>query len=445
MRGRILLVIATAVVASFTTPTASAQPSTECSAWRDCQRLAEAAADRGEYETFHDLAWRAVQKGPRNDPALMFLLARAQSLSGRPHDAVVMLQRIADLGALAADALTNDDFRRARQLPAWADLEARVTVTAPSNAMLAPAPAAPPAAGNVTPAPADTTIPTLVPRPAEAVRFPAVPFAVGGVAYDAVSQRFLLGDRHGRKVIVVGQGADHSVDLVRAASGGFRDVAAIEIDARRGDLWVASAGEADGVGLLHKLQLISGRTLKTYPVPSNGPAVSPADLAVTRTGVVILLDSRGPQLLTLRPGQDAVERVAHLSEADLTSVAVGDDEEVAYVAHRDGISRVSIRTGSAAAVTLPKDARLGRVECIRWYQRALIAVEQVQGARRVVRLALNDRGTAVTRETILAEGIPDGGRVVAATSGDDLVYVLGPATGTAGPASDIIVYRVHLR
>src|SRR6266849_8136871 len=69
-----------------------------CTEWRDCRQLALAAADRGEYETFHDLAWRAVQTGPPKDPALMLLLARAQALSGRPHDALVMIQRLAEMG-----------------------------------------------------------------------------------------------------------------------------------------------------------------------------------------------------------------------------------------------------------------------------------------------------------------------------------------------------------
>src|SRR2546427_4606503 len=96
-----------------------------CTEWRDCRQLALAAADRGEYEAFHDLAWRAVQIGPPNDPSLMFLLARAQSLSGRPHDALVMLQRLADLG-VAPDADTNDDFRRTRQLPGWPEVAARI-------------------------------------------------------------------------------------------------------------------------------------------------------------------------------------------------------------------------------------------------------------------------------------------------------------------------------
>src|SRR5438876_12159828 len=68
-----------------------------CTEWRDCRQLALAAAERGEYETFHDLAWRAVQAGPPKDPALMYLLARAQSLSGRPHDALVTLQRLPEM------------------------------------------------------------------------------------------------------------------------------------------------------------------------------------------------------------------------------------------------------------------------------------------------------------------------------------------------------------
>src|SRR5262245_48070238 len=51
-----------------------------CNEWQTCRTMALAAAERGDYETFHDLAWRAVQTGPRRDPALMYLLARAQVL-----------------------------------------------------------------------------------------------------------------------------------------------------------------------------------------------------------------------------------------------------------------------------------------------------------------------------------------------------------------------------
>src|SRR5262245_6781973 len=94
-----------------------------CTEWHQCRELALAAADRGDYEVFHDLAWRAVQTGPPRDPALMLLLARAQALSGRPHDALVMLQRLADMG-VAADT-TSDDFSRTRELPGWPEVQAR--------------------------------------------------------------------------------------------------------------------------------------------------------------------------------------------------------------------------------------------------------------------------------------------------------------------------------
>src|SRR2546428_4098269 len=96
-----------------------------CGAWQECRAMALAAVDRGEYETFHDLAWRAVQTGPPRDPALMYLLARAQALSGRPHDALIMLQRLAEMG-VPSDADTNEDFGRTRQLPGWPEVSARI-------------------------------------------------------------------------------------------------------------------------------------------------------------------------------------------------------------------------------------------------------------------------------------------------------------------------------
>ena len=57
----------------------------DCGDWRKCHQLALEAAAQRDYETFHDLAWRAVQEGPKEDASLMYVLARAQSLRGRPH------------------------------------------------------------------------------------------------------------------------------------------------------------------------------------------------------------------------------------------------------------------------------------------------------------------------------------------------------------------------
>src|SRR5258705_169000 len=165
----------------------------------------------------------------------------------------------------------------------------------------------------VSSSPASTTS-SSVPI-SEGARFSTEGFTLGGLAYDSVSRRFIFGDRFGRKLIVAGEGANHTVDFVRAGSAGFRDIASIEIDDRRGDLWVISAGPAEA-GTLHKLQLVSGRALKSFAVDADLEPVTPVDLAVTPAGAVLVLDSAGPRLLVLRPGPTALERA-------LTAVAPG--------------------------------------------------------------------------------------------------------------------------
>src|ERR1700694_1151234 len=109
---------------------AGAQHVVDCREWHECRQLALAAYASGDYERFHDLAWRTVQTGPARNADLMYLLARAQSLSGRPHDALVMLTRLAEMG-VATDATVNDEFRVVRTLPGWPAAEALILGVAP--------------------------------------------------------------------------------------------------------------------------------------------------------------------------------------------------------------------------------------------------------------------------------------------------------------------------
>ena len=92
---------------------------------------------------------------------------------------------------------------------------------------------------------------------------------------------------YARKLLVVGEGSDHVVDMVRADSAGFQDVTAIEIDPRLGDLWVVTTGPTDGTGALHKLQLISGRVLSVFDASPELRPVRFADVTVTPSGVVL--------------------------------------------------------------------------------------------------------------------------------------------------------------
>jgi len=362
-----------------------------CTEWHDCRQLALAAAARGDYEAFHDLAWRTVQTGPPKDPALMYLLARAQALSGRPHDALVMLQRLAEMG-VPSDADTNEDFSRTRQLPGWPEVSARIDGLTHPDSPPAAAAAAPSNSRPAAAAAAASNSPSST-SALEAVRFSTEGFTLGGIAYDAVSQRFVLGDRLGRKLIVVGEGSNHAVDFVRADSAGFHEISAIEIDARRGDLWVASAAPADGAGTLHKLQLVSGRPLRSFPVAADLEPVTLVDLAVTPAGAVFVLDSAGRQVLVLRSGGTSLERVMRIDAQEPMSLAAGADEGIAYVAHRDGVSRIDLRARTAVRVTAPNSISLAHLERIRRRGHALIAIRvDDDGSRRIIRLTELEMG-----------------------------------------------------
>ena len=265
----------------------SSAPAT-CRESQECRQLALDAANRGDFQQFHDLAWRAMQTGRPRDTALMYLLARAQALSGRPHDALVMLQRMTMMGAPPTDAATNEDFARTRELPGWPEFEALITggtaapaktAAAPSSPAAASRPAAAAAPTAATPAASGTRSASVSSAAGTVARFSANRFADAGLAYDAVSRRFVVGDASERKLMVVGVDADHATDMVRAESAGFRDVAALDIDERRGDLWVASTG--DDKSALHRLQLVSGRPLRTYAPAASLGRTDLADLAVS--------------------------------------------------------------------------------------------------------------------------------------------------------------------
>jgi hypothetical protein len=454
---------------------ARAQPAAEpCTEWRECRQRTEDAIAAGQFETAHDLAWRTVQTGHKDDPDLLFLLARAQSLSGRPGDALVMLRRLAERG-VHLDVAGQPDFERARRLDGWPEVEtliARVnagerapalswarTTTAEAGAppaSVAPRPAAPAAAPVGAPAP--PAGPARAERPAgvdlEPVRFVADRFVASALAYDAVSRRYLFGDRDGRKLRVLGEGLDRTVDLVTAASAGFFSVTAMEIDVTRGDLWVAT-GDASGDGAVHKLQLLSGRLLKMVPAAARLAPVALVDLAVSPAGAVIALDGAGGRLLRLRPGGSVLEVAATLNVPQPASLAMGRAEGVVYVSHLDGLFRVDLDTRTSAPMALPADADAGRIERLRRHEDGLVGVQQQpDGSRRVVRIALNGSGRGVTRVTRLEPAAPlPAGRLAASVSGDELSLVQVDAfhaddTPDAAPThapAEFVVHRVRLR
>ena len=136
------------------------------------------------------------------------------------------------------------------------------------------------------------------------------------------------------------------------------------------------------------------------------------------------------------------------------SLAASGDEGIAYVAHRDGVSRIDLRARTATRVAAPTSVLLAHLEQIRWRRHALIAMRvDTDGTRRILRLDLNASGRAITHAATF-EGVvlPTADQTFIGSSGDELLYVVDaskdangrPLRGPSG-MSDYVAYRVPLR
>lgn len=455
----------------------------DCPTAQACQALALEAGERQDFEAFHDLAWRAIRKGRPNDPELMRTLARAQSLSGRPLDSLVMLERMLALG-ITTDAATNDDFRRVRALPGWPDFEKRVEELAARTSAAAAARATAPGAessakpgtprtndkasaipipegtpkarargrgapGETANAPAAASSAAVEPKSAlagdaaDALRFTTITFTPAGLAYDRVSNRFIVGDRDASKLTVVDEASQRVANLAGAQSAGFGSLGGLEIDAKEGDLWVLSTGDqSTPAPTLHKLQLISGRVLYAVALDSSfGPARF-ADIAVTPRSSVLVLDAAGGRVFVAPPKARRLELAMELRVTNPSSLAP-ESESVVYIAHQNGILRADLAAGKSVPLTAPKTVSLAGLARLRWHRGALFGVQTSgDGTYRIVQLKLDASGHRITGVEVLDRSLRMPDPTAAALAGDVLYYLAAPSTNDSGVRSETVVRRV---
>ena len=456
------------LIVSFAIVSAEQPEPAGCTTTVECRRLALEAMERQEYEDAHTLAWRAVRSGPPNDPELMELLARTQSLSGRPQDALIMLRRLADRGVGLVEAETHDDFRRVRSLPGWPEVLSRIyaaagikrevgtppaatatapppTSPAPSPPVSTPSPATTPTP--VTPTPVTPTPPPPVaapapppppaakrtkekddaPRPstataAEVLKIPAALFRPKALDFDVVSQRFVVVEDGSDTVKVVDVLAGNAVNLVSRGWAGAYLPTALAIDRRRGDLWVAGAHESDGMSraALHRLQLVSGRLLSTIELPRESGAARFVDIAMNGSSV-LLLDAIGRRVLELEAGARALKLHRKLDVTIDPVSLTPADEGVIYVAHADGIVRVDPAARGAVPLKGSTKITLAGLQWIREHNGSLVGIlGRRDGSRAAVRITLDRRGGTASALEVLDQA---GSR--AASIADGVFYYIG--------------------
>ena len=379
--------------------------SVDCATWTACSAEAVAAVQRKDFERFHDLAWRAVQLGPPGHPQLLYLLSRAQSLSGRPADAIVSLERLASMG-VPTNARSEEHFKAARAHPRWPAVEALMIQAA-----------APVDAGDV------------------AFRIAERDLVPEALTYDQAGSRFLVGSLYKKKIVQVRRDGTAASDFATADTAGFDGVLGLGIDRSRGVLWVNSAATPQTEGFdaktqegrshLHVLELATGRLIASLAPTGAGPHLL-NDLAITRRGDVYVTDSAAGTLHRVAGGTRRLEPFATIGEGLYPNgLALDAAERTLYVASAAGISRVDLATRRAMLVEPAAGVALSGIDGLYMHRGTLIAVQNgLSGVSRVVRFRLDSTGNRVTTADVLEANLPEFQfPTTGVLVGDDFYYI----------------------
>jgi hypothetical protein len=379
-----------------------------------------------------------------------------------------MLNRLAAMNVVT-DAATNDDFSGVRALPGWAELEARLAGVTPAPAAPVtekPAPTAldKPAAGKAdkpskpasepppvrlipAPPPATPIKEGRKAKPAEKAAEPAptpLTFSASGLtsavglAYDAVSGRFIIGDRTDRRLLVIGERSGRLASLV-GADAGFNEISAFEIDTHEGDLWVVSTSPANRTSVVHKLQLISGRVLSSVALPADAGPAAFVDVAITPQSVLVL-DRDGRRVFRLAKKGKTMEVAARLAAPETSSLAPAQDG-VAFATYDAGVLKIDFATRNFAVVEPGEKVELAGLTWIRWVRGSLVGIQRSgEDSYRLVRVRLDDRGRTAKSVEVLDEGAPVVGPSSAALVGSTLHYL-----GRTAGSDDVIIKKLVVK
>jgi hypothetical protein len=240
-----------------------------------------------------------------------------------------------------------------------------------------------------------------------------------------VSRRFVLGDRQSHRLLVVDEVSRNVVNYVSAATAGFYDqLTAFAIDARRGDLWVASArgdgGDSDSI--VHKLQLVSGRALQEVRAPGKAGGVRFVAVTATPDGTVYALDAAADRLFRARAGARTFEEVMRL-DGHVGAALTAADDRTLYVASEKGLLRVDPVSRTSVAVTGPE--QLTGFDSLAWRSGSLLGVERVGASYLVVRIKLDPAGTRAQLRQVLAASPT---ATVGTLAGDSFYYLSDAGT-----------------
>lgn len=318
-------------------------------------------------------------------PDLLLSASRALALNGRTDEALDLLEQAVRRGA-RVDAAALAEYESLRSNPRFLALAAKGL----ENRL----PVAPPEEFLVI---SDTAI------------------EPEGITWDEDTARFLIG----------GPGSVWQVDLRKGlgpftgADTGLREVAGLKVDRKRRLLWAATAvfpdlqgGEpkADaGLTGVMAFELDEGARVRECWLDERPVEHFFNDLALADDGDVYVSDSATNAIYRLPGGECRLERVIQDGRMSFPNgIALSDDERLLYVAHIEGLSVVELSTGRRTALAVPPDTSVNSMDGLVRDGADLIGIQPSANLARVLRIRLDESGTAIREVTTVSAPPPPG-------------------------------------
>ena len=357
-----------------------------------------AARLKGDHQTWAAAGAEILKLAP-DSPEVLISVSRANAALGRTDEALRMLDEAVRRGA-GFEADRFPEYERIKQEQRFQQIVKQAKT-------------------NMAPLPKAETF-TLLPSSSE------------GIAYDPVSRRLFAGPEG--EIVQIDEAGKVSPFVT---GNGLRQVLGIKVDPERRLLWAVSGRFPDvapgqnpppedaGTGGVHVYHLDRAERIAAYELDERPLLHGLNDIALARDGTVYVTDSTQGTIYRLKAGDKKLDRWLQDNKLSLLNgLVLSPDDKRLYVAHVEGVSVIDTGSRERKLLAPPPNMAVTNMDGLAWYNGSLLGVQNSPYFRRIVRIHLADKGTAIEKVTVVNARTPDYHQTTAAVAGDKL-YVVG--------------------
>jgi len=289
------------------------------------------------------------------------------------------------------------------------------------------------------------------------------------IAYDPSQKAFFVGSTRKGKIIRIDADGEQST-FVEGGQFGQWMIIGMKVDRRKNLLWVCSSGgnnlegyekkdETDGrpAGIF-KFDLATGRLIKKYTLEQEGEIHFFNDLVIGPSGEVYITHMFAePSVFFIAPQTDKLGIFLKSDQMPYPNgITLSDDGKYLFVAHAEGVSRISLDTKEMIRLSVPKNVDISRRESIDglyYYKGSLVGIQS--DLKTIRQFLLNSQQDGIAGQKTLESHHPMMDHPTTGVVVDDVFYSIANAQfekvsedGRLQPAEnlfEVVVLKTELK